>query len=290
MVVDFHCHIFTERIFENVRTRPSMVKQLRLNVDDAIQRLAPTSLTESAKANDVDICLILPTATPEKVAQENNHFIRLSWESKKLRPAATLHPSMSGLTAEINRIADFGINIFKLSSFSQKFDLLSPKVEAMLTEMERLSQNRCVRFSVIFDTFCKADTFFDANPEHLTKPFKLVALANRHEGINFIGAHMGGLLCDFGELRRSLIPAPNLYLDTSNAAHTLKHFEFIELLNMHGPDHILFGTDWPWFVHAKEIQLIRSLLVGAGFNDSEQDKVFRGNAVSLLGKKSDNYV
>lgn len=290
MIIDFHCHIFTKRIVENIRTRPSMIKELRLNVCDAIHRLAPDALAESAKANDVDICLLLPTAVPDKVRTVNDRFIMLCSGFQNLRPAATLHPLMSGLSFELNRMLEYGITIFKFSSFSQKFDPLSPDVEAMLNQLEKLGQDRGIRLSLIFDTFSGAVAYFGANEEHLTTPSKLMSLVNRHQGINFIGAHMGGLLCDFDELRRSLIPARNLYLDTSNAAHTLKDVEFMELLNTHGPAHILFGTDWPWFVHLKEIPQIRSLLIGAGFNDSEQDAVFGKNAASLLGKTSGNYV
>ena len=68
---------------------------------------------------------------------------------------------------------------------------------------------------------------------------------------------MGGLAAEFEELFMTLIPADNLYLDTSNAAHTLTNGQFIELLKIHGPNHILFGTDWPWFDHAAEISKIR---------------------------------
>ena len=39
------------------------------------------------------------------------------------RSFATLHPMMKGLSDEIRRVFDLGIIGFKLSSFSQRFDL-----------------------------------------------------------------------------------------------------------------------------------------------------------------------
>ncbi len=153
----------------------------------------------------------------------------------------------------------------------------------MLTELARLARHRNIQPVAIFDTFARADTYLDSNPDHLTTPSKLSQLIHRHENINFIGAHMGGLLADFDEIREALIPAPNLFLDTSNAAHTLKEEQFVELLRIHGSAHILFGTDWPWFVHSAELDKIGNLLAKAGYDQADQEAVFGENARKLFG-------
>ncbi|MBW1851343.1 MAG: amidohydrolase family protein, partial [Deltaproteobacteria bacterium] len=98
----------------------------------------------------------------------------------------------------------------------------------------------------------------------------------------FIGAHMGGLCAPFDEMCRYLVPRPNFYLDTSNAAHTLSEREFIRLLAIHGPQHILFGTEWPWFPLGDEIKRIDRLLGLAGFGEKEKGDVFSGNLSVLL--------
>jgi predicted TIM-barrel fold metal-dependent hydrolase len=283
MIVDCHCHIFTDRILENTKGRPDMVKELKLNVGHALQRLDPRALEESAEANGVDVCVLLPTAPPDKVRAENDRFIRLSTGLPRLRTFATLHPMMRGASDEIRRMFDLGIYGFKFSSFSQRFDLSSSEVEVMLTEVERLGRDSDTRPTLVFDTFAAADIYFDAHPDHLTSPSKLAGLVHRHPEINFIGAHMGGLLADFDELRGALVPAPNLYLDTSNASHTLQEDQFIELLKIHGSSHILFGTDWPWFVHEAELSKIDSLLVKAGYDQLDRAGVFGENARRLFG-------
>ncbi|MBI5569388.1 MAG: amidohydrolase family protein [Desulfomonile tiedjei] len=283
MFVDAHCHIFTDRIVENVKAKPAMIEELKLNTRGAVQRLDPRALEESAEANAVDVCVLLPTASPERIRSENDRFVGFSREFPRLRTFATLHPEMQDLSGEIQRIFDLGINGFKFSSFSQRFDLSSPEVEAMLTELERLGRDRAIPPVLVFDTFIRADIHFGAQPDYLTTPSKLAELARRHEGLNVVGAHMGGLLADFDELRRVLLPAPNLYLDTANAAHTLEHGQFVELLRTHGASRILFGTDWPWFTHTGERALIGSLLTQAGYDSSEQAAVFGENAEGLLG-------
>ena len=66
MVVDAHCHIFTRRIIENVKSKTAMVEELKLNVVDALERTEPQFLDKSAEDNSIDVCVLLPTATPEK--------------------------------------------------------------------------------------------------------------------------------------------------------------------------------------------------------------------------------
>jgi uncharacterized protein len=283
MFVDSHCHIFTNRIVENVKNRPAMVKELHLNVPDAARAFDANALEKRAEANGVDLCLLLPTADPDKVRTENDRFIQLTTRFSRLRTLATLHPMMRGLSDEAARILDTGINGFKLSSFSQRFDPSSTEVEVMLTEVERLGHNRGIRPTLVFDTFVRGDLHFGASADHLTTPSKLAQLVHRHPAIDFVGAHMGGLLADFDEIRRYLLPAANLYLDTSNASHTLAEDQFVALLQIHGSAHILFGTDWPWFDHAAERSRISTLLVKAGYNDADQAAVFGGNSLDLFG-------
>ncbi len=264
MIVDSHCHIFTEQIIRNVSSNSALVESIKLDVEHAVQRLDPKALEQSAAANVVEICLLLPTAAPNKVRTENDRHFMLASKWPRLRSLATLHPMMKDLSDEIRRVFDLGIVGFKLSSFSQRFDLVSREVEEMLSVLERLGSDSGIRPVVVLDTFTRADIHFGANHDHLTTPAKLAEIARRRPEIDFVGAHMGGLAADPDELLRELTPAANLYLDTSNAAHTLTNGDFIQLLKMHGPYHILFGTDWPWFHHAAEIPKIRSLLERSG--------------------------
>lgn len=280
-MIDAHCHIFSTRIVENMQARPDLLDKLCLNVWDAELRLEPRSLQESAEQNDVDLCLLLPSTGPKRIREENDRFIGITRLFPRLPTLATLHPMMEDSGSEIARMLDSGITGFKFSSFSQRFDVASPEMDGLLTEMERAARNRRVNIAVVLDTFVPAQAYLGADPNHVTTPFKLSELVTRHPGTDFVGAHMGGLLADFDELRRDLPPAPNLYLDTSNAAHTLKEEEFVELLRIHGSSRILFGTDWPWFLHKSESALIGILLERAGYDESERAAVFEGNARRL---------
>ncbi|HMK35670.1 MAG TPA: amidohydrolase family protein [Desulfomonilaceae bacterium] len=283
MLVDIHCHIFNRQIVKNMNDRPALVEELKLNVHDSIPRLDPHALQESAQLHGIDLCVLLPTAAPARVSAENDRFMAFANQFSRIRTFATLHPMMHHLSEEIRRMLDLGIIGFKFSSFSQRFDLLSPEAAFMLAELERATHSGSVQPIVVFDTFVRGDSYFGTDPKHITTPSKLARLVRRHPGLVFVGAHMGGLLADFDQLRRELRPEPNLYVDTSNAAHIFTERQFVELLQIHGSSRVLFGTDWPWFYHSAELPKIKSLLAKAGYDETDQAAVLGGNARRILG-------
>lgn len=283
MLIDAHCHIFTARIIENVIAKGETARLLKLNGADAIRRLRPKDLADSLERRGFDFCVMLPSAGPHKVREENDRFMGFGRECPCLKTLATLHPEMEGSTDEIQRVCDLGIKGFKFSSFSQRFDIRSREFTDLLDGVQRSARARGFIPVTVFDTFGPADTHFGAHPHHCTTPARLAELTSRFPSINFIAAHMGGLASNFDEIRRRLVPAANLFLDTSNAAHTLASDEFTELLRIHGSSHILFGTDWPWFDHGAEREKIKSLLRLAGYDEADEAAVFGGTAQRLFG-------
>ena len=280
MIVDCHCHAFTEQVVRNVVSRTALVAELKLD-PYAGRRADARILSESAAVHGIDRCLLLPTAAAQGVREENDRSIAVASSYPRLRTVATLHPRMEGLAAEMERMLARGIAGFKFSSFSQRFDILSEEAERMFTVLENAAASGKA-LAVVLDTFNRADVHFGAKTEHITTPGKLHAVAARHPALSFLAAHMGGLAADFDLIRRDLKPAPNLCLDTSNAAHVLAEGQFVELLQRHGADHILFGTDWPWFDHGSEMARIDTLLDSAGFNQTQKEAVFGGNAARLF--------
>jgi uncharacterized protein len=281
MIIDCHCHIFTKQVIRNVTSRTELVEELGFDID-VEHRSDPQVLDESAGINQVAYCILLPTAPPDKVQTENDRYLSIASSSPRLRTLATLHPQMSNIAYETERMFIFGVPGFKFSSFSQRFDIASDDVEKMLKIIQNTGTLKEKKYTIVFDTFNRADTHFGTCREHITTPAKLNSVVVSHPEINFLAAHMGGLAADYDDNRQNLKPAANLYLDTSNAAHTLSTDQFVELLQWHGSDHILFGTDWPGFNHASEIPLIESLLNKAGFDQHQKEAVFLRNAERLF--------
>lgn len=281
-IIDAHCHLFSPRVIDNVERHRQPLNALHLDFGQVRLRLTPKSLLQSAAASGVEACLVLHTADRDRIPETNRQALELHNDPTPLYSLGTAHPDLPALEEELQRLARAGTRGLKFSSFSQAIDFAHGKTFGMLETAESVWQTEGMTPTVVLDTFVGADRVFGTDPRFLTRPATLTRLVERFPGINFIGAHMGGLAADFAELVHDLKPADNLFLDTSNAAHTLTTLQFTTLLERHGASQILFGTDWPWFGHREEIAKTLRLLEEAGFGEGEVRQVFRENAVRLL--------
>ncbi len=285
MIIDSHVHLFSPKVIKNVSKKNRMVKRLHLRVQGAKERITLDKLKQTMHQAQIDTCLLLPTAGKDKVAKTNDRYWKITLETTGVLTAGTLHPDSPNNPEEIERFKDRGIKGIKFSSFSQGFALDAPETIDLFDRLQQENQHQNHRFFVVLDTFYEAHSFFGTSPQYTTTPERLGRLVKRYPGIPFIAAHMGGLTAPFEEIRNYLPPSPNLFLDTSNASHTLSKQEFIHLLKTHGAEHIIFGTDWPWFDPAAEMALISTYLEEAGFSMKDKDAIFGGNIARLLAIK-----
>ncbi|NOX35418.1 MAG: amidohydrolase family protein [Deltaproteobacteria bacterium] len=283
MIIDGHAHLFHPKVISNVKKRKNMVEILDLQTNGAKERTGVSSLENALKSNGVRGCLVLPTAGAKEVGRTNESFYRMVKGSKLLYTAGTLHPGYDANKEELIKFKSRDIKGIKFCSFSQKFALDDPATYQLFNLIRKFNKKENSGFFVILDTLYGADKFFGSNSKHNTTPGLLAKLIRNFPEINFIAAHMGGLAAPFSEICKNLTPMDNLFLDTSNAAHVLSEKEFVYLLKTHGPEHIIFGTDWPWFTHLPEINLQKSMLEKAGFSSMDMEFVFSKNMACLAG-------
>jgi uncharacterized protein len=282
-IFDSHAHLYSQAVIASVRSRKGLADSLCLSLDQAASRTDTSALKRDCSAAGVHACLLLPTAPVHKVGEVNDLFLAAVQEEENLFAAGTLHPSAQDQDKELERLSAGGVRALKLCSFSQGFDLESPETLRFFEIVRAHNHASLPRFFVILDTFYQADVYFGAPKAFITTPRKLNHLVKSFPEIDFVGAHMGGLAAPFSEIQEHLAPHSNLYLDTSNAAHVLSRDEFLRLLHRHGPQRILFGTDWPWFGHQEEVARIGELLNAGDLSQQEQSCIFSGNIRSLLG-------
>jgi predicted TIM-barrel fold metal-dependent hydrolase len=283
MIIDAHAHIFSPPVIANVSGRPALIDKLHLDIAGAQQRTSPSALQEESRPAGVDACLLLPVATVDKVRETNAAFREIAAAEDFFFPAGTLHPQFSANEEELLSMYLEGVRAIKLCSFSQGFSIPAAETQDLFRLIEVTNRLPDRHFFVILDTLYQPHKFFGTAPEFDTTPAMLGDLVKTYPGVDFLLAHMGGLAAPPEEIFTHLPPAKNLYFDTSCAAYTLSEKDFVDLLKIHGPDHIVFGTDWPWFGHRRELKLLTMLLDLAGFGPEDKQKVFCRNAASLLG-------
>lgn len=283
MIIDAHAHIFASQVITNVSGRPSLISKLQLDVSGAQQRTSSAVLLEESRSAGVGACLLLPTAAVEKVPEINKAFREIAAAGDCFFTAGTLHPQFPANEEELLKMYQEGIRAIKLCSFSQGFSLPAAETQDLFRLIEEANKFQNGHFFVILDTLYQAHKFFGTAPEFDTTPTMLGNIVAAFPDVDFLFAHMGGLAAPPEEIFKHLPPAENLYLDTSGAAYTLSGEDFVSLLKIHGPEHVIFGTDWPWFGHRRELDLLDSLLDQAGFGPKEKQKVLCRNAAGLLG-------
>lgn len=282
MIIDAHAHLFNPAVIDNTLWKTAMTRMLGFQLDDVRERVSAKRLREESESADVGACFLLPTAKAHSIRKVNDTFLDLAAGTDFLHTACTLHPDLPRISEEIKRIRNRGARGIKLCSFSQGFSLEDEKTFRLFDGIRDAGLQEGDGFFVILDTFYRADEFFGTPPANTPTPARVGALVRNFPEITFVAAHMGGLTAPFSEVCHHLPPCENLYLDTSNAAHTLSEDEFIHLLKGHGPERIIFGTDWPWFAHGPEIRLIDRLMEKAGYAEPEKTAVFGDNMSRLL--------
>ena len=76
-----------------------------------------------------------------------------------------------------------------------------------------------------------------------------------------------------------LLAGKSLYLDTSSSLEFLDPDRAVQLIRAYGADRILFGTDYPLWNPAEELERFYRL----DLTDEEQEQILWKNTLRLLG-------
>jgi predicted TIM-barrel fold metal-dependent hydrolase len=89
-------------------------------------------------------------------------------------------------------------------------------------------------------------------------------------------AHCGGN--ELFEDVFNVLAGKNIYFDTAFILDYINKETFINILEKHGEDKILFATDSPWRDIKKDVEIVKSL----NLKKEVEDKIFYKNALRLL--------
>ena len=260
MIIDAHAHVWPDAIAQQVlASRPAgldprhdgTVAGLLRTMDDA----------------GIDRALALGVAARARTVARTNEFIG-SLDRSRFVPFGTVHPELSD-EDNLRYLRDNGITGVKLHPLFQELSLGDPRVVDLV---RALADNG---ITVITHVGTGGD---DAANER-GAPRHLVALLAAVPNLRLIACHFGGYhLLDEAE---RLVVGNRLYLETSwpPTVANLPPERIRALIERHGPDRVVFGSDWPMTDPATEIATIRSW----GLPPEVERGILGGNLASLLG-------
>lgn len=269
MIIDIHTHCFPDSVAQ--RAVPAMAKAAGV---EAYTDGTLSGLKNSMKQAGIDLSILLPVATkPQQTDSINQKSIdilkaaSLNNREPEVLSFGTIHPDCVDWKHQIRTLSAFGIKGIKMHPDYQGFFVDEKRVFPIYEEI--------FAAGLILILHAGLDIGLPV-PIHCT-PMKLAAVLDAFPGGIIVAAHMGGYKC-WSEVN-NFLAGRDVYFDTSYSFYALGAAPMEELIRVHGVKRILFGTDSPWGMQKREVELINSLKLSS----DEKECIFFGNAKKLLG-------
>ena len=266
MIIDFHTHIFPEKIAARTIEKLENIADVRAFTDGR-----DASLIASMEAAGVDLSIVLPVVTrPEQFNTVNEFAARLNEKYQespyRLLSFGGVHPNTLNYKRELRIIRDLGLQGIKLHPDYQDTYFDDIKYMRILDYATELGLISVVHAGV--------DIGFPDHVRCSTERIRTVIDTVAPE--RMVLAHYGG----FGlwDEVAEWIAGENVYLDTAYIFGFIEDATFHQILKKHGADKILFATDSPWSGQKESLDYLQSLAL----DPKDQKQILGQNAEKLL--------
>jgi len=231
MLIDCHTHAFSEKIA--AKAVEQLIQYYRIPTPyngtlPELQRLAQEA--------NLDAMILLVAATrPNQVKPAHDWILSLTAEQlhgrPRIYPFGTYHIDDPNWRQELDRLRAAGLKGIKLHPEFQGIDLADRRLDPFLEEIA----GEFILMVHIGDPV--------VNESNLSTPRKVAALLDRFPKLTVIAAHLGGYC--LWEDAISELAGRRIYLDTSSALAYIPPEVLRRLVDRHGTEHILYGSDYP---------------------------------------------
>ena len=263
MIIDFHQHFYPDALAPRVLAQLSRASGLTPLTDGTLEGTR-------AKNRDwgVDRAVLLPVATSPEVAAVN----RFAYEcaGADIIPFAAVHPDTPQPEALLESLAAQGFKGIKLHPQYQKADIDDPRFVRIVRAAAKLS------LPVIFH----AGWDPGLPPPWRAAPSAICRLLDQVEdlpGLKLIAAHLGGL--DMYDEVEEKLAGRDLWFDTAMLHGRISGEQLARIIDRHGWQRVLLGSDCPWQSAADAVADVRALSLPR----EQEEAILGGNATKLLG-------
>ena len=267
-IIDFHTHIFPDKIAE--KTIYTLAEKADIT---PYTNGTESGLIAAMENASVAVSVALPAITKPSQFDSVNAFAeginaKYTGEGRRIISFGGIHPACEDIDGKMKDLMKRGFKGVKIHPDYQNEYIDSEKYRKIFESARE--------YGLIVVMHAGYDNGFPelpmkCPPDRLRRALEAVP----YEKI--VLGHYGGHLV-WEDVYR-LVTDYNVYFDT---AYTLSEIEpelFKRILNKIGSDKVLFATDSPWRDIGVEADILRSYGLGA----ETEKKIFRENAVKLLG-------
>lgn len=267
LIIDFHTHIFPEKIAE--RAIASLEKNIHNRFRSDVRAViggTMDALTSSMAENNIDISVVMPIATTLTQSGSINKFAKIVNETENLFSFGSLHPMQKDWESVLYDIKEKGLSGIKLHPEYQQFYIDSEESLRVLKKCEELS------LTVVLH----AGKDHGVDPPVHCMPERLRHALCYVSGKNIVAAHLGGW--DAWDDVEKYLVGTNVYFDTAFTVDFINREQLLRIIKNHGSKKILYGTDSPWEKQSHAAMVLRALPI----SEDEKDDIFYKNAQKLL--------
>ena len=262
MIIDFHAHVFPDELAPRALAVLTGSEVVYEPVSDG----TASGLLSNMDAWSIDISVIQPVITKQSQMQKANEWAA-SICSDRLLSFGGIYPHTDDYKRDIDFVVSLGLKGLKFHAEYQNFFIDD---ERMLRIYDyALGKGLILLHHGGFDPAFPPP--FKSSPER----FARVAAAMR--GGVIVVAHLGGH--DEWDDVEKYLAGSGIYLDTSMGFEYFPHDRFLSIVEKHGADKILFGSDAPWSNAGTEIGHLRS----QPLSKEAVCGILGGNAARILG-------
>lgn len=261
MLIDFHTHAFPEKIAQKAIEKLSY----------ASGGLTPHTngtffdLKRLFKESQIDKAVVLSIATNAAQQKNVNDFAASINDNETIFAFGSVFPDAPDVFEELERIKSLGLKGVKLHPDYQGFSVDDQKMKPIYKKIGELG---------LITIFHAGQDYgfpppYGATPEKMEKALSWFSSP-------VVAAHFGGV--GSGQEVLDRLCGKDIYFDTSFGYGTMPKHYAQKIIDTHGADKILFGTDTPWHTAEMELKLLNSLEI----SHADWEKITHKNAEMLL--------
>ena len=267
MLIDFHVHTFPEAIAE--KTLAYLLGKMRdtYKINQKINYGGtPKLLLENMKETGVDISVVMPIATKPSQYESINRFAKEITDGKIIS-FGTIHPQDTDIEYKVRELQEMGFKGIKLHPDYQDTNADSDEFIHL------------VKYATEKGMYVTIHSGHDIG---IPAPFKadlarIRPMLNKVDDSFVILAHMGAFN-QWDDIEKYLINS-KAYFDVSVISPYIDINQYKRIIENHGPDRILFGSDMPWESPLDTLALLKK----SGVSGEAFELITHKNAERILG-------
>ncbi len=259
-IIDTHAHIYPDKIAVKASKNIGDFYGIEMNLDGTV-----SSLKAEMRQFNVKRVVVCSVATAAAQVKRINDYLYEQSKDDFFIPLAAMHPDMDKceIAEEAARVKELGFKGIKLHPDFQNFKICGEKARALFDALGDFNLPILVHTG-------------DMRKDY-SHPRYMVEAAADYPHLTFIAAHFGGW-SEWGEAMRYK-GLKNVMFDTSSTLAFIDKSMARNVIFSLGVEKFMFGTDYPMWNMADEIDNVLALDLG----EDNNDKVFYKNAAKLFG-------